>query len=60
MIHNNGTFPAIKGNPTMNYCIMPEDEVRERIHLMNAKRGTESWPPHEAYIGERAASITKG
>lgn len=60
MIHNNGAFPAIKGNPTTNYCIMPEDEVRERIHLMNATHGAESWTPHDAYIGERAASLTKG
>lgn len=59
MIHNNGAFPAIKGNPTTNYCITLEDEVRERIHLMNAKVGGESWPPHEAYIGERIAAKIK-
>ena len=53
MIHNNGTFPAIKGNPTTNYCITEEDEVRERIHRFNAKIKGESWPPHETYIGER-------
>lgn len=57
MIHNNGAFPAIKGNPTTNYCITPGDEVRERIHLINARRDGENWPPHEAYIGERAAFI---
>lgn len=55
MIHNNGAFPAIKGNPTTNYCITAEDEVRERINLVNAKINVESWPPHEAYIGERIA-----
>ena len=55
MIHNNGAFPAIKGNPTTNYCITPEDEVREEIHLIMAVEKGESWPPHEAYIGERAA-----
>lgn len=60
MIHNNGAFPAIKGNPTTNYCIMPEDEARERIHFTYARLGLESWPPHEAYIGGRAASIIKG
>lgn len=60
MIHNNGAFPAIKGNPTTNYCITEEDEVRERIHLVNAKINRESWPPHEAYIGERVALQIKG
>ena len=55
MIHNNGAFPAIKGNPTTNFCITPEDEVRENIHRVNAAIKGESWPPHEAYIGERAA-----
>lgn len=59
MIHNNGTFPAIKGNPTTNYCITPEDEVREEIHLICAVGKGESWPPHEAYIGERVASKIK-
>ena len=53
MIHNNGAFPAIKGNPTTNYCITAEDEVREKIHCINAESYGESWPPHEAYIGER-------
>lgn len=57
MIHSNGAFPAIKGNPTTNYCITPDDEVRERIHLMKAARDGEDWPPHEAYIGGRAAFI---
>ena len=51
MIHNNGAFPAIKGNPTTNYCITAEDEVREKIHRVNAVLNGESWPPHEAYIG---------
>lgn len=60
MIHNNGAFPAIKGNPTTNYCIMPQDEARERIHLMKARCSGESWPPHDAYIGKRAASVMKG
>ena len=55
MIHNNGAFPAIKGNPTTNYCITAEDEVRERIHRVNANINVERWPPHEAYIGERIA-----
>lgn len=60
MIHNNGAFPAIKGNPTTNYCITPEDEVREEIHRINAKSNGESWPPHEAYLGERIALKIKG
>lgn len=60
MIHSNGAFPAIKGNPTTNYCITQEDEVRERIHLMKAAHDGEDWPPHEAYIGGCAASIIKG
>lgn len=60
MIHNNGAFPAIKGNPTTNYCITHEDEVREEIHLINAVRKGESWPPHDAYIGERVALQIKG
>ncbi len=55
MIHNNGAFPAIKGNPTTNYCITSEDEVREEIHFICAVCKGESWPPHEAYIGERIA-----
>lgn len=55
MIHNNGAFPAIKGNPTTNYCITQEDEVRERIHFMKAVHDGEDWPPHEAYIGGRSA-----
>lgn len=49
MIHNNGVFPTIKGNPTTNYSITAEDEVREKIH--KADSGTD-WPPHERYIGE--------
>lgn len=60
MIHNNGAFPAIKGNPTTNYCITPEDEVREEIHRIKAARNGESWPPHDAYIGERVALQIKG
>lgn len=60
MIHNNGAFPAIKGNPTTNYCITEEDEVRERIHHVNAKINGESWPPHDAYIGERVSLQIKG
>lgn len=60
MIHNNGAFPAIKGNPTTNYCITQEDEVREEIHLINAVLKGKSWPPHEAYIGERVALQIKG
>lgn len=60
MIHNNGAFPAIKGNPTTNYCITPEDEVRENIHRVNAAIKGESWPPHEAYIGECVALQIKG
>ena len=60
MIHNNGAFPAIKGNPTTNYCITPEDEVIEKIHRVNAAIKGESWPPHEAYIGERVALQIKG
>ena len=55
MIHNNGAFPAIKGNPTTNYCITEEDEVREKIHRDNAASNGEIWPPHDAYIGERVA-----
>lgn len=58
MIHNNGAFPAIKGNPTTNYCITLDDEIREKIHLTSAKISGNSWPPHELYLGERAASIT--
>lgn len=49
MIHNNGVFPAIKGNPTTNYCITKEDEVRERIYLVTTATPT---LPHERYIGE--------
>ena len=60
MIHNNGAFPAIKGNPTTNYCITPDDEIREEIHHKHAKINGKSWPLHESYIGERAASITIG
>ena len=60
MIHNNGAFPAIKGNPTTNYCITPDDEIREEIHSKSARISDKSWPPHELYIGERAASITIG
>lgn len=60
MIHNNGAFPAIKGNPTTNYCITPEDEIRERILQVRAINSGESWPPRELYMGERAASITIG
>lgn len=60
MIHNNGAFPAIKGNPTTNYCITPEDEVREKIHRIIAVVKGESWPPHDAYIGERVALQIKG
>ena len=60
MIHNNGAFTAIKGNPTTNYCITAEDEVREKIHRLNAAIKGESWPPHDAYIGERVALQIKG
>ena len=60
MIHSNGAFPAIKGNPTTNYCITPEDEVREKINLIIAASNGESWPPHDAYIGERVALQIKG
>ena len=60
MIHNNGAFPAIKGNPTTNYCITHEDEVREEIHRIYAVGKGESWPPHDAYIGERVALQIKG
>lgn len=60
MIHNNGAFPAIKGNPTTNYCITIEDEARERINRVNAKLNGESWPPHDAYIGERVSFQIKG
>ena len=60
MIHNNGAFPAIKGNPTTNYCITTDDEVREKIHRKRAMISGNSWPPHELYLGERAASITIG
>lgn len=60
MIHSNGAFPAIKGNPTTNYCITPEDEVREKIHRVIAASNGESWPPHDAYIGERVALQIKG
>lgn len=60
MIRSNGAFPAIKGNPTTNYCITPEDEAREKIHLMNAVSKAETWPPHDAYIGERVAFQVKG
>lgn len=49
MIHSNGVFPAIKGNPTTNYCITNEDEVREKI---NKAASGPNWPPHERYIGE--------
>ena len=58
MVHNNGAFPAIKGNPTTNYCITPDDEIREKIHRTGAMISGKSWPPHELYLGERAASIT--
>lgn len=58
MIHNNGAFPAIKGNPTTNYCITPDDEIREKINSTMEKISGKSWPPHESYLGERAASIT--
>lgn len=60
MIHINGAFPAIKGNPTTNYCITLEDEVREEINLIIAWGTGKSWPPHEAYIGERVALQIKG
>lgn len=60
MIHSNGAFPAIKGNPTTDYCITPDDEIREKIHRTSAMISGKSWPPHELYIGERAASITTG
>lgn len=60
MIHSNGAFPAIKGNPTTNYCITPDDEIRERNNQVRAIILGESWPPRELYIGERAASITTG
>lgn len=60
MIHNNGAFPCIKGNPTTNYCITPADEARENVEYWNALHAGKPWPPHEAYIGERAASLTKG
>lgn len=60
MIHNNGAFPAIKGNPTTNYCITFDDEVREKIHHTSARVSGKSWPPHELYLGERAYSITIG
>ena len=60
MIHNNGAFPAIKGNPTTNYCITKKDEVREEFHLFCAVCKGKSWPPHEAYIGERVALQIKG
>ena len=60
MIHNNGALPAIKGNPTTNYCITREDEVREEIHLIFAVGKGESWPPHDAYIGERVSLQIKG
>ena len=49
MIHNNGVFPATKGNPTTNYSITAEDEAREKIH--KGASGSD-WPPHERYIGE--------
>lgn len=45
MIHNNGAFPAIKGNPTTNYCITPDDEIREKIHRTSAMISGKSWPP---------------
>ena len=60
MIHSNGAFPEIKGNPTTNYCITHEDEIREEIHLIIAVGNGESWPPHDAYIGERVALQIKG
>lgn len=49
MIHNNGVFPAIKGNPTTNYSITTEDELREKFYLYASGP---NWPPHERYIGE--------
>ena len=53
MIHNNGVFPATKGNPTTNYAITSEDEVREKINkFASAFEGGPDWPPHERYIGE--------
>ena len=58
MIHNNGAFQAIKGNPTTNYCITPDDEIREKIHRTSAMISGKSWPPHESYLGERAVTIT--
>lgn len=60
MIHNNGAFPAIKGNPTTNYCITADDEVREKFTEQVQGFPVRAGPPHELYLGERAASITIG
>lgn len=49
MVQNNGVFPAIKGNPTTNYCITDEDRAKERIYLLT---NASSPLPHERYIGE--------
>lgn len=46
---NNAVFPAIKYNPTTNYSITHEDEVREVINKLNS---SSDWPPHERYLGE--------
>ena len=51
MIHINKPFPAIKGNPTTNYVILPSDEAKEKAQILIAK-DTGDWPPHERYIGE--------
>lgn len=52
MIHPNGAFPAIKGNPTTNYCITPDDEKRELAYMKKCYVHGWPYPPHEPYMGE--------
>lgn len=56
MIHINTPFPPIKGNPTTNYAILPSDEVREEL-AMKCPKDNETWPTHEAYIGEYKTNL---
>lgn len=52
MIHLNGTFPGIKGNPTTNYTITPADKKRELTYMEDCHAHGLDYPPHEPYIGE--------
>lgn len=52
MVHFNGAFPAIKGNPTTNYTITLDDEKHELDYLAKCCKYGWPYPPHEPYIGE--------